>query len=162
MSHCGLDIWRTDLKIHRVNARGTAYIKAQFRRNSLKNNGENCIQLIWNCWIGIFYFMSLWSSPLTCAPQNVYRSSTYQYLLIDYIWDRSDEETPEKSWNASRTDFQRLSPRDLDLCLMILQMHKYNVLANGCTRYCLWTGQIWERSDEKWQWNRRTKIAGKK
>ena len=46
MSHCDLDIWRTNLKIHRVNARGTAYIQSIFRRNSLKNNRENGIQLI--------------------------------------------------------------------------------------------------------------------
>ena len=46
MSHCDLDIWRTNLKIHRVNARGNAYIQATFRRNSLKNNRENGIQMI--------------------------------------------------------------------------------------------------------------------
>ena len=46
MSHCDLDIWRTNLKIHRVNARRTAYIQAKFRKHSLKNNRENGIQLI--------------------------------------------------------------------------------------------------------------------
>ena len=46
MSHCDLDSWRTNLKIHRVNARGTAYIQSIFRRNSLKDNRENGIQLI--------------------------------------------------------------------------------------------------------------------
>ena len=82
---CYVSLW------HRVNARGTAYIQAMFRRNSLKNNWKNCIQLIWNCWIGIFYFVSLWPWPLTCAPQNVYSSSTCHFLLIEEIWDRSDE-----------------------------------------------------------------------
>ena len=46
MSHYDLYIWRTNLKIHRVNARGTAYMQAIFRRNSLKNNREYGIQLI--------------------------------------------------------------------------------------------------------------------
>ena len=41
LSHCDLDLLRTDLKIHRVNARGTAYIPAKFRRHSLKNNGKS-------------------------------------------------------------------------------------------------------------------------
>ena len=91
MSHCDLDLLSTNLKIHRVNAGGTAYIQAMFRRNLLKNKRENGIQLIWNCWIGIFYFVSLWPWPLTCTPQNVYSSSTCHYLLIDYIWDRLDE-----------------------------------------------------------------------
>ena len=36
----------------------------------------------------------------------------------------------EKSCNASRTDFQRLSPRDLDLCFMTMQMHLDTVLPN--------------------------------
>ena len=49
MSHYDLGIWRTNLKLHRVNARGTAYIQAMFSRNSLKNNRENGIQLIRNC-----------------------------------------------------------------------------------------------------------------
>ena len=41
--------------------------------------------------------------------------------------------TSEKSCKASRTDFQRLSPRDLDLCPMTLQMHRYTVFANVYT-----------------------------
>ena len=133
MSHCDLDIWRTNLNIHRVNARGTAYIQFIFRRNSLKNNRENGIQLIWNCWIGIFYFVSLWPWPLTCAPQNVYSSCTCQYLLIELNWRLIGRKTSEKSCNASRTDFQRLSPRDLDLCPMTLQMQIYTVFANVYT-----------------------------
>ena len=32
---------RTLPELHRVNARGTAYIQAKFRRDSLKNNREN-------------------------------------------------------------------------------------------------------------------------
>ena len=43
------------------------------------------------------------------------------------------QKTPEKSCNASRTDFQRLSPRDLDLCPMTLQMQMYTVFANVYT-----------------------------
>ena len=33
LSHCDLDIWRTDLKIHRVDGRDTAYIPSKFHRN---------------------------------------------------------------------------------------------------------------------------------
>ena len=36
----------------------------------------------------------------------------------------------EKSCNASRTDFQRLSLLDLDLCFLTLQMHLDTVLSN--------------------------------
>ena len=35
--------------------------------------------------------MSLWPWSLTCAPQNVYSSSTCHYLLIDLIWNGSDK-----------------------------------------------------------------------
>ena len=127
MSHCDLDIWRTNLKIHRVNARGTAYKQAMFRRNSLKTNRENGIQVIWNCWIGIFYFVSLWPWPLTCATQLFYMSLSIHTLNLRPI----GRKTPEKSCNASMTDFQRLSPCDLDLCPMALQMHRCTVFANA-------------------------------
>ena len=43
------------------------------------------------------------------------------------------QKTPEKSCNATRTDFQRLSPRDFDLCTMILQMQRYTVFAKVYT-----------------------------
>ena len=55
------------------------------------------------------------------------------------------QKTPEKSCNASRTDFQRLSPRDLDLWPMALQMQMNTTFANVYTP---------SRSDEKWQRNR--------
>ena len=44
MSHCDHDIWRTDLKIHRVDGRDTAYIPAKFHRNSFKNKRETRIE----------------------------------------------------------------------------------------------------------------------
>ena len=50
--------------------------------------------------------------------------------------------TPEKSCNASRTDFQRLSPRDVDLCPMTLQMHRYTALANVYTPAKFHYGQL--------------------
>ena len=46
---------------------------------------------------------------------------------------RIGRKTPEKSCNACRTDFQSLPPRDLDLCPMALQMHRYTTLANVYT-----------------------------
>ena len=40
LSHCDHDIWRTDLKIHRVDGRDTAYIPTKFNRNSFKYKRE--------------------------------------------------------------------------------------------------------------------------
>ena len=46
---------------------------------------------------------------------------------------RIEQKTSEKSCNASKTDFQRLSPRDLDLYPMTLKMHRNSVFANVYT-----------------------------
>ena len=46
---------------------------------------------------------------------------------------RIGQKTPEKSCNARRTDFQRLSPRDLDLWPMVLQMQVNTTFANVYT-----------------------------
>ena len=46
LSHCDHDIWRTDLKIHRVDGRDTSYIPAKFNRNSFKNKREISVQHI--------------------------------------------------------------------------------------------------------------------
>ena len=46
LSHCDHDIWRTDLKIHGVDERDTAYIPAKFHRNSFKNKREISVQHI--------------------------------------------------------------------------------------------------------------------
>ena len=43
LSDCDLDFWYTDLKIHGLNRRSTAYIPAKFHINSLKNNRENAL-----------------------------------------------------------------------------------------------------------------------
>ena len=40
LSQCDHGIWRTDLKIHRVDGRDTAYITSKFHRNSFKNKRE--------------------------------------------------------------------------------------------------------------------------
>ena len=44
LSVCDLNVWSTDLTIHGLNGRNTVYIPAKFHRNSLKNNGEHCLQ----------------------------------------------------------------------------------------------------------------------
>ena len=46
LSHCDHDIWRTNLKIHRIDGRDTAYIPAKFHRNSFKNKREISVQHI--------------------------------------------------------------------------------------------------------------------
>ena len=46
LPHCDHDIWRTDLKIHRVDGRDTAYIPAKFHRNSFTNKREIIVQHI--------------------------------------------------------------------------------------------------------------------
>ena len=58
----------------------------------------------------------------------------YLSLSIDRLnLKRMGQKTPEKSCNASRTDFQRLSPRDLDLWPMALQMQMNTTFANVYT-----------------------------
>ena len=59
MSHCDLDLSLTNLKIQRVNARGTVYIPDKFRRHSLTNNREICIHLTWKLLHGHFLFCVL-------------------------------------------------------------------------------------------------------
>ena len=46
LSPCDHDIWRTDLKIHRVDGRDTVYIPAKFHRNPFKNKREISVQHI--------------------------------------------------------------------------------------------------------------------
>ena len=65
-------------------------------------------------------------------------SKCIQLFYMSFSIDRLNlrpigRKTPETSCNASRTDFQRLSPRDLDLCPMTLQTQRYTVFANGYT-----------------------------
>ena len=48
LSHCDHDIWRTDMKIHRVDGADTAYTPAKFHRNSFKNKREISVQLIFH------------------------------------------------------------------------------------------------------------------
>ena len=58
----------------------------------------------------------------------------YLSLSIDRLnLKRIGQKTPEKSCNARRTDFQRLSPRDLDLWPMVLQMQMNTTFANVYT-----------------------------
>ena len=58
----------------------------------------------------------------------------YLSLSIDRLnLKRIGQKTPEKSCNASRTDFQRLSPGDLDLWPMALQMQMNTTFANVYT-----------------------------
>ena len=58
----------------------------------------------------------------------------YLSLSIDRLnLKRIGQKTPEKSCNARRTDFQRLSPRDLDLWPMALQMQMNTTFANVYT-----------------------------
>ena len=58
----------------------------------------------------------------------------YLSLSIDRLnLKRIGQKTAEKSCNASRTNFQRLSPRDLDLWPMALQMQTNTTFANVYT-----------------------------
>ena len=132
MSHCDLDIWRTNLKIHRVNARGTAYIQAMFRRKSLKNKRK-----WYNTYLKLLNRHFLFCVLVTLT-FDLRTSKCIQLFYMSLSVDRLNlrpigRKAPEKSCNASRTDFQRLSSRDLDLCPMTLQMHRYTVFANVYT-----------------------------
>ena len=55
------------------------------------------------------------------------------HVIIYIHLRRIGRKKPEKSCNASRTHFQRLSPLDLDLCSMAPQMHMYTTFANVYT-----------------------------
>ena len=58
----------------------------------------------------------------------------YLSLSIDRLnLKRIGQKTPEKSCKSRRTDFQRLSPRDLDLWPMALQMQMNTTFANVYT-----------------------------
>ena len=58
----------------------------------------------------------------------------YLLLPIDRLnLRRIERQTPEKSCNASRPDFPRLSPHDLDLWPMALQMQMNTTFANVYT-----------------------------
>ena len=43
-NQCDIEIWRTDLNSHRINARETAYIPSRFHKYMLKNSRENVVQ----------------------------------------------------------------------------------------------------------------------
>ena len=74
----------------------------------------------------------------------------YLSLSIDRLnLKRIGQKTPEKSCNARRTDFQRLSPRDLDLWPMVLQMQMNTTFANVYT-----PAKFHHDRMEKWQRNR--------
>ena len=195
MSHCDLGIWRMNLKIHWGNARGTAYIPAKFRRNSLKNKRENGIQLIWNGWIAIFYFVTLTFEL---------RTSKCKQLLIDQIWDRSDEKRQRNRiaqvgpifkdcllvtvtfvrwpckckcilyWqmsihqpNVNKIGWKWKRNRDFRFSYFVsmwpwpLTFASKNVYSSTTSHY-LSSGQIWDRSDNKWQINRVAQVAVKK
>ena len=78
--------------------------------------------------MGIFYFVSLWpwfDLRIPKCLQVFYKSlSTYRPNLREMAW-----KTAEKWWNPSRTNFQRLSPRNIDLCSMTMQMQRRTVLS---------------------------------
>ena len=74
----------------------------------------------------------------------------YLSLSIDRLnLKRIGQKTPEKSCNASRTDFQRLSPRDLDLWPMALRMQMNTTFANVYT-----PAKFHHDRMKKWQRNR--------
>ena len=74
----------------------------------------------------------------------------YLSLSIDRLnLKRIGQKTPEKSCNASRNDFQRLSPRDLDLWPMALQMQMNTTFANVYT-----PAKFHQDRMKKWQRNR--------
>ena len=72
--------------------------------------------------------LDLWALHLKMYTARYKSLSRNQPDLGEIGW-----KTAEKSWNASRTDFLRLSLSDLDLCPMTLQMHWDTVLANVYT-----------------------------
>ena len=79
-----------------------------------------------NSWMGIFYFVTLtFDLGIQKCIQLFYKSlSTNRPHLWEIWW-----QTAEKWWNACRTDFQRLYPRDLYLCSMTIQMHRETVIS---------------------------------
>ena len=66
LSHCDHDIWRKDLKIHRVDGRDTAYTPAKFHRNSFKNKREISVQ-------HIFHGCLLVTLTFNLRPWNLHR-----------------------------------------------------------------------------------------
>ena len=62
--------------------------------------------------------MSLWPWSLTCAPQNVYSSSTCHYQQIDWIWNGSDKKRQRNLVTQVGPIFKDCPPRNLDLWTM--------------------------------------------
>ena len=80
--HCDLDIWCTNLKIHRVNARGTVYIPGRFRRNSLKNKRDICTT---DLKIAEWAFSILCLSDLDLCPSNPKMYTALLQVIIYHL-----------------------------------------------------------------------------
>ena len=146
LSHCDHGIWRTNLKIHRVDGRDTAYIPAKFHRNSFKNEREMSVQYI-------FQGCLLVTLTFNLRPWNLHQVVSLSRTINQLNLKTMGWWMTEKLLNKH---FHLVSPCDLDLWPSYPKMYTAVLQV-----IYLPTGQIWERSDEKWQRNRRTQIVGK-
>ena len=124
MSHCDLDIWRTYLKFTGLMHEALPIYKPSFAEIRWKIR-EKMNRHFLSCVLVTLIFDLRTSKCI----QLLYLSLSIDILNLKRI----GQKTPEKSCNASRTDFQRLSPRDLGLWPMALQMQMDTTFANVYT-----------------------------
>ena len=105
LSHCDHDIWRTDLKIHRVDGRDSAYIPAKFHRKSFKNMREISVQHIFQ---GCF-FVTL---TFILRPWNLHQVVSFSGTINQLNLKTMGRWMTEKMLN---NHFHLVSPCDLDL-----------------------------------------------
>ena len=133
MSHCDLDIWRTYLKFTGLMHEALPIYKpsfAEIRWKITEKMVHNWLLKLLNRHFIFCVLVTLIFELRTSKCIQLF----YLSLSIDRLnLKRVGQKTPEKSCNASRTDFQRLSPRDLDLWPMALQMQMNTTFANVYT-----------------------------
>ena len=104
-SHCDYDIWRTHLKIHRVDGRDTAYIPSKFHRNSFKNKREISVQ-------HIFQGCLLVTLTFNLRPWNLNQVVSLSRTINQLNWKTMGWLMTEKLLNKQ---FHLVSPCDIDL-----------------------------------------------
>ena len=109
-SDCDLDVWSTYLTIHGLNGQSTVYIPAKFHINSLKNNGENCLQqfLRGSLLMALTFDLCSWSFhqvvslSWTIDQRNIRKDREIAEYAFSYIFRHDGISTQLVIWAASR------------------------------------------------------------
>ena len=113
LSHCDHDILRTDLQIHRVDGRVTAYIPAKCHRNSFKNKRNISVQHVYQGCL-------LVTMPFDLRPWNLYQVVSLSRTINQLNLKTMGWLMTEKLLNKH---FHLVSPCDLDLWFSYPKMY---------------------------------------